>query len=40
MVTDADSFALVAAEALRICHFEPETGEEDRQWAHGDLPGT
>jgi len=29
MVSDPDSFAALAREALRTCHFHPETGDED-----------
>lgn len=28
-----DGFAPVAAEALRLCHFDPYTGQEDPAWA-------
>jgi len=34
MVNDPQSFALIAGEALRICHFDPATGEETEKWAH------
>ncbi len=32
MLADPDSFATVAREALRICHFDPETGETLAGW--------
>jgi len=34
LVEDPDTFARVAAQALEICHFDPETGE-DRRHAPG-----
>jgi Domain of unknown function (DUF1998) len=30
LLDDPGAFARVAAEALRICHFDPETGEDRR----------
>ena len=32
MLTEPRSFAEVAAEALRVCHFDPTTGEPDPLW--------
>jgi superfamily II DNA/RNA helicase len=32
IVGDPDSFATIAREALRVCHFDPETGDEDPKW--------
>lgn len=34
LVEDADAWAQVAAEALRICHFDPETGTDVRHAPH------
>ncbi len=32
IVSDPGSFAAMAREALRVCHFDPATGEEDPTW--------
>jgi hypothetical protein len=32
LVADSTAFAEVAREALRICHFDPETGQPDPAW--------
>ena len=32
IVSDPGSFAAMAAEALRVCHFDPATGAEDPRW--------
>ncbi len=32
MMSDPESLAAVAKEALRVCHFDPETGIEDPLW--------
>jgi hypothetical protein len=32
LLRDKQSFAELAKEALRICHFDPDTGEKDAQW--------
>ncbi len=33
LIEEPDGFANVAREALRICHFDPDTGEEDPAWS-------
>jgi DEAD/DEAH box helicase/Putative DNA-binding domain/Helicase conserved C-terminal domain/Domain of unknown function (DUF1998) len=32
IIGDPGSFATLAREALRVCHFDPETGTEDSKW--------
>lgn len=33
IVSDPGSFAAMAGEALRVCHFDPATGAEDPRWS-------
>jgi superfamily II DNA/RNA helicase len=32
LLQQRDAFAAVAREALRVCHFDPDTGEPDPEW--------
>jgi hypothetical protein len=32
LLHDRDAFAAMAREALRVCHFDPDTGEADPDW--------
>lgn len=32
IMSDPSAFAAVAREALRVCHFDPDTGAEDPEW--------
>ncbi|MGQ9687398.1 MAG: hypothetical protein ACUVXF_01210 [Desulfobaccales bacterium] len=34
MLQDKEAFAEIAREALKICHFNPLTGEEERDWTN------
>lgn len=32
IMADPSAFATIAREALRVCHFDPDTGDEDPEW--------